>query len=177
MLERGSYMRIILNAGHTRSGAGTGAVGLLIESEESRKIVTLVKHYLRGKGHEVIIDNVDQAKSQGDYLEKVTEYANKFDADMFVSVHFNAGGGHGSECYTWKGRKIDQAVGVCDELNKLGFRNRGVKDGSRLYVIRRTKATALLIEVCFVDSKEDYKLYQKHGINKIAQAITRGILR
>lgn len=170
-------MEIILNAGHTKSGAGTGAVGLLIESEETRKIVSLVKHYLEGKGHTVRVDNVDKAKTQGEYLKAVVERANKYDADLFVSVHLNAGGGRGSECYTWKGKKTAKALGVCEELNELGFRNRGVKDGSKLYVIRKTKATALLVEVCFVDSKEDYSLYRRNGVNKIAQAITRGILR
>lgn len=170
-------MKIVINAAHTLSHAGSGAIGYLIESIETRKIVNAVNRYLTMKGHEVIIDNVDLAKSQGEYLQMVVGQANKHaDADLFVSIHFNGGGGRGCECFTWKGKKTPQSVGVCDELHKLGFINRGVKDGSNLYVIRKTQMPSLLIEVCFVDSRQDYELYKKLGVNAIAQAITRGIL-
>lgn len=170
-------MKIVLNAGHTKSGAGSGAVGYLNESEETRKVVNLVKRYLEGKGHEVIIANVDKAESQSAYLVSVARKANKeIDADLFVSIHFNAGGGHGCECYTWKGKESAAAVGICEELSEYGFRNRGVKDGSNLYLISKTKMPAVLVEVCFVDSMADAKRYKKLG-NVVAQAITRGILK
>lgn len=165
-----------MNAGHTASGAGYGAVGFINESEETRKVVNAVNRYLTGKGHTVIIDNVESAKSQSAYLYEVANNANKHaDADLFVSFHFNAGGGTGSECYTWRGQKTAAAVGICAELNKYGFRNRGVKDGSGLYVISKTKMPAVLVEVCFVDNQADYTLYKKLGVNIVAQAITRGI--
>lgn len=171
-------MKIVLNAGHTKNGAGSGAIGYLNESAETRKIVTLVKYYLRLKGHNVSVVNVDKASSQSAYLSEVATRVNKESGvDLFVSIHFNAGGGTGCECYTWKGKKISAAVGVCEELQKLGFRNRGVKNGSGFYVIKKTKPSALLVEVCFVDSRTDHELYKKIGRYKIAQAITRGILK
>lgn len=171
-------MKIVLNAGHTKSGKGSGAVGFLNESEETRKVVSAVKRYLTGKGHEVIIVNIDKAESQSAYLYGVARKVNQHtDADLFVSVHFNAGGGQGCECYTWKGKKTPPAVGVCSELNKYGFRDRGVKDGSHLYVISKTKIPAVLIEVCFVDNIKDSTQYKEIGVNRIAQAITRGILK
>ena len=167
---------IILNAGHTLSGAGSGANGFINESKETRKVTSLVKEYLTAKGHKVIIDNVDKAQSQSAYLYKVANDANKEGSDLFVSIHFNAGGGNGCECYTWKGQKIPGAIGICNELNKLGFRNRGVKNGSNFYVIKKTKMPAIIAEICFVDSRNDYELYKKLGANKVAQAIARGIL-
>lgn len=171
-------MKIVLNAGHTLSGAGSGAVGYINESKEARRVVNAVKRYLTGKGHSVILCTVDEAKTQTGYLQGVVSKANKHgDADLFVSVHFNAGGGYGTECYTWKGKKTAAAVGVCDEMNEYGFRNRGVKDGSHLYVIKKTKAPAVLIEVCFADSLIDWNCYNRVGVNKVAQAITRGILK
>lgn len=85
-------MKIVLNAGHTKSGAGSGAIGYLNESEETRKIVSLIRYYLRGKGHEVILANVDKAESQAAYLKQVVKKANEHeDADLFVSIHLNAG--------------------------------------------------------------------------------------
>lgn len=171
-------MKIILNAGHTKSGKGSGVVGYINESTEARRIVSLVKHYLTGKGHTVIVVNVDKAESQNAYLKQVVEKANKHaNADLFVSIHFNAGGGYGTECYTWKGKQLPAAVGVCEELHELGFRNRGVKDGSRFYVLRKTKMKAVLVETCFADSLIDWDRYEKAGVNVVSQAITRGILK
>lgn len=171
-------MKIILNAGHTLTGGGTGAVGFFNEAEEARKVVNAVKRYLTGKGHTVVIDNVDKASSQSEYLYRLATAANMHDdADLFLSVHFNAGGGRGTECYTWRGQRLPSAVGICAELNKYGFRNRGVKDGSGLYVISKTTMPAVLVEVCFVDDELDARLYKALGVNMVAQAITRGILK
>ena len=170
-------MKIILNAGHTKSGAGSGAVGFLNESVETRRVVSLVRHYLRGKGHAVIDATIDKVSSQSAYLQAVVNKANAHaDADLFVSIHFNAGGGRGCECYTWKGKKTAAAVGICSELNKYGFRNRGIKDGSGVYVIKKTKPPAVLVEVCFVDYRKDSELYESITVIRVAQAITRGIL-
>lgn len=171
-------MKIILNAGHTESGAGSGAIGFINESTETRRVVNLVRHYLRGKGHTVIVANVDKANSQYEYLREVVKLANEHaDADIFLSVHFNAGGGVGCECYTYKGKKLPAAVGICEELSKYGFKDRGVKDGSPLYVISKTKMPAVLAEVCFVDNKKDCNLYKSVTVNRVAQAITRGIIK
>lgn len=177
MSKRGDIVKIVINAGHTVSGAGTGAVGYINESTETRKVVALVAEYLKAKGHTVVIDNVDKARSQSAYLSQVVKTANKTGADLFVSIHFNAGGGKGVECYTWKGQKVPSAVGVCSELNKLGFRNRGIKDGSAFYVIKKTTMPAVLIEVCFVDNELDARLYNALGVKLVARAISDGITR
>ncbi len=170
-----NIMKIVLNAGHTKSGAGSGAVGYINESTETRKVVALVAEYLKVKGHTVVIDNVDKARSQSAYLSQVVKTANKTGADLFVSIHFNAGGGKGVECYTWKGQKVPSAVGVCAELNKLGFRNRGVKDGSGFYVIKKTTMPAVLVEVCFVDNELDARLYNALGVKLVAKAIANAL--
>lgn len=170
-------MKIILNAGHTLSGGGSGALGYLNESREARKVVSLLEKKLTAEGHTVKAINVDKAKNQSAYLCDVVNEANREEADLFLSIHFNAGGGNGSECFTWKGKKLKEAVGICEELNKLGFKNRGVKDGSSFYVIRKTEMTSILVEVCFVDNIKDYKLYKSIGENRIARAITNGVIK
>ena len=168
-------IKIAINAGHTMYGKGKGAVGYINESEETRKVVSALIPLLEAKGHKVVDATVDTATTQNAYLRKAVEIANKSKADLFVSIHFNAGGGNGCEAYTWKGEKVKQAVSICNELNKRGFRNRGVKNGSSFYVVRNTTMTAILVEICFVDSKRDCDLYKKVGVAKIAQAIADGI--
>lgn len=168
-------MKIALNAGHTASGAGYGAVGYYRESEETRKIVQELIPLLKKKGHTVIDATVDKASTQLDYLQKSVQIANKAKADLFLSVHLNAGGGQGCEAFTWKGHKYKEAVNICKQLCDEGFKNRGVKDGSAFYVIKKTTMTAILLEVCFLDNRKDCELYRQIGVKKIAQAIADGI--
>jgi N-acetylmuramoyl-L-alanine amidase len=170
-------MKVIINAGHTKNGAGSGAVGLLNESEETRNIIRYVSSLLKTKGHTVINATVDKASSQTEYLKQVVKKANNSGGDLFILIHLNSGGGKGCEAYTWKGEKVKQAVNVCEELHNLGFVNRGVKDGSGLYVIKHTTMTAILIEVCFVDGQLDYDLYKKLGVFRVAQAIVKGLVK
>lgn len=165
-------VKICINAGHTLTGKGSGAVGWLNESKENRRVVKYLIEYLEEKGHTVTEATVDKSSN---YLKEVISEANKSGADLFLSVHFNAGKGRGTECYTWKGKKVSSAVKVCDNLSRLGFVNRGVKDGSGYYVIRKSKMTAVLIEVCFVDALDDIRLYKKHGAKGIAKAIAEAI--
>ncbi len=56
------------------------------------------------------------------------------------------------------------------------LRTGGVKISTGLYVLRHTKSPAMLIEVGFVDDKDDADLYNKVGVNAICKAITEGIL-
>lgn len=150
-------MRIGLNAGHTLNGYGSGAVGVLRESDETRRIVNVITPMLKAAGCEVIPCTVDKAGSQNAYLAKVVKMANREDLDWFVSIHLNndkSRKGRGVEVYTYAGRQYPDALEVCEQIAALGFENRGVKAGSGLYVIRKTKAKALLIEVCFVNEPD-----------------------
>ena len=166
-------MRIVINAGHTKFGAGTGAKGNLVESIETRKIAYELMKLLADSRHEVIPAVFDRDDNN---LKAAVDLSNKYKADLFISIHLNAGGGRGCEAYTYKGAKHTQAVNVCQNLNKLGFVNRGVKDGSHLYVVRNTTAKAILIEVCFVDSILDYELFKIIDYEKIAKAIYQAIV-
>nr|DAM46748.1 MAG TPA: Cell wall hydrolase autolysin [Caudoviricetes sp.] len=168
-------MNIGINAGHTKSGAGSGAVGIIKESEHTRVVAAALKRILVGSGVNVRDCTVDSAKSQNAYLVETVRLANGQDLDWFVSIHFNAGGGRGVEVYTYNGRQYQDAVEVCANIAALGFRNRGVKAGTGLYVIRKTKAKSMLIEVCFVDT-EDANHYLQIGAEKIAQAIAAALI-
>lgn len=166
-------MRIVINAGHTKTGVGTGASKYLNESKETRKIAYELMKLLADTNHEVIPAVYDRSSNN---LKEAVTLANNKCADIFISLHLNAGGGTGCEAYTWKGEKLKQAVNVCNNLSSLGFKNRGVKDGSSLYVIKHTKMPAILIEVCFVDNKEDANLFNKIGYSNIAKAIFNAII-
>ena len=157
-------MRIGLNAGHTLSGPGSGTSGVIVESVETRKVCNRVTEMFKACGVEVVPCTVDKAASQSAYLQQAVNMANRTDLDYFISIHFNndkARKGHGVEVYTYKGRQYPDAVEVCEHIAALGFTNRGVKEGSGLYVIKKTKAKSMLIEVCFVNDPDASAYQQK----------------
>lgn len=154
-------------------GAGTGAVGLITESIENRKLVYELCKQLADTDLEVIPAVFDRSDNN---LKQAVNLSNDNLADLFVSIHLNSGGGHGSEIYTWKGNQTSRAKKVIKNLGDLGFANRGIKDGSALYVIKNTKCEAMLIEVCFVGSKTDVDIYRQLGYEKLAKAIVNGII-
>lgn len=164
-----------INAGHTAGGPGYGAVGIIKESEHTRKVAAALRKYLEASGVQVKDCTINAATSQNSYLVKVVELANGQELTWFISIHFNAGGGRGVEVYTYMGRQYGDAVEVCRAIAALGFKNRGVKEGTGLYVIRKTRAKAMLIEVCFVDS-QDANHYLETGADKIGQAIASALV-
>ena len=169
-------MRIGINCGHTISGTpGSGAVGYLNESNETRAVGYALMKLLKEKGYTVYDCTDDNSGSVNANLRAICTLANAQPLDLFLSIHFNAGGGQGSEVYTYGSREIKGAREINAALGRLGFKNRGIKDGSHLYVIRHTNAAAMLAEVCFVDTKTDAELYKSVGVQKIAAAICGAI--
>lgn len=172
-------MKIGINCGHTISGPGFGAVGIIEESENTRLVGYNLMDKLAAAGISVIDCTIDEAESQSAYLAEAVQKANADNLDWFISIHFNASASHegnGVEVYTYEGRQYEDALAVCENIAALGFKNRGVKSGTGLYVIRKTKAKAMLIEVCFCDNEHDVTLYEALGADKIAQAIFDAIM-
>ena len=172
-------MKIGINCGHTISGPGYGAVGIIKESEHTRRIGNALTDQLKAAGIETVDCTIDRADTQREYLQMATALANREDLDWFISIHFNASPGHlgqGVEIYTYEGRQYEEAVNICANFAKWGLKNRGVKKGNGLYLIRKSKAKAMLIEVCFCDNRNDVDLYIAAGAEAAAaEAICKGI--
>ena len=172
-------IRISVNAGHTATGAGYGAEYKgFRESEINRAVVKALIPKLTKLGHTVHNSTVDKAATNQAYLSQVVKSSNQSGAELFLSIHCNASTahtGHGVECWTYKGAQHEAAKRICKNLSSLGYRNRGVKDGSHLYVVKKTTAKAILVELFFLDNYTDRKLYLDHGADKIATAIAEAI--
>ena len=177
-------MKFNVHAGHNPDGKiACGAVGLIKESTEARKVKKEVIRLLRKKGHKVYDCTCTNGTSQTDVLKRIVMKCNKHKVDLDVSIHFNAGAGDkkgngqttGTEVYVYstKSAAHPAAARVDKAITKLGFKNRGVKERKDLYVLRRTNSPAMLIECCFVDDKDDVELYD---YKKMAEAIVAGIL-
>lgn len=172
-----------VHAGHNPDGKkACGAVGLIKESTEARKVKNLVIKYLKAQGHTVYDCTVNDGTSASNVLTKIVSKCNAHKVDLDVSIHFNSGVGDkkgndkttGTEVliYSQTSKAKDEATRICKEIAKLGFKNRGVKIRDELFVLRKTNSPALLIECCFVDDKDDVELY---NADKMAKAIVKGI--
>lgn len=170
-------MIIGVNAGHTMSGQpGCGAIGYLNESDEARAVSKKLVDLLCRAGHIVYDCTNDVASSEISNLQNICFLANAQNLDLFISIHFNAGGGKGCECYTYGAKELPEAIRINQKLSELGFKDRGIKNGSNLFVVRNTRTKSILLEVCFVDNSADAELYQRTGADRIAEAICEAII-
>lgn len=168
-------MKIAVAGGH--SAVARGAVGYLDEYIEDRKVAAALIDELKNRGHSVV-NCSNEKTTQGSELAEECRLANNSGADLFVAIHFNAGGGTGNEVwyYSSSSKSKQYAVKTTAKLaSVVGWRNRGAKATTGLYVLRHTSMPAILVEVCFVDTKSDADTYKKVGYQKIAAAIADGI--
>ena len=170
-------MRIGIDKGHTVQGGGChGACGMVKESVVNRLVGDIVIHQLKSLGHEVIDCSCDYANDPNPQLVAIANKANASSLDIFLSLHLNAGGGIGAEIYTTSGSgastKAKNLINTyCAET---GFRNRGYKTAN-FYVLRNTKAPAMLLEMAFVDTQQDADIINNIGYARIASAIVKGL--
>ena len=176
-------MKINVSPGHGPDGGlGCGAVGLIKESTEARKVTSKVIQYLQMQGHTVYDCTCTENAPAATVLKKIVKKCNENKVDLDVSIHFNSGrkdhkgdgadGGTEVLIFTAGGASEKYAKNIAAAIAELGFRNRGVKLRPELYYLRNTNAQAVLIECCFCDDADDIKLYDA---DKMARAIVKGI--
>lgn len=174
-------MKVLIMAGHSKSGyIGSGASKYLDESNETRRLGLKVVEHLKAIGVNADYICLDKPKTAKYLNEQVALANSKGTYDVVVQIHFNAGSNDpnsnttGTETYyrTSSGKPYSDRVNA--KLSTL-FKNRGSKKDTRgLYWLKYTKCPAILIEVCFVDDKDDAKIYLSN-IDKTARLIAEGI--
>lgn len=112
-------------------------------------------------------------------IEYGVRICNQSGCDLFFSIHMNASkktdAPVGCEIWTYS-EKFKEAENVLKNMTALGFKNRGIKHNKGYFELKNTRCKAMIIEVCFVDSKADVDLLKFHGIKKIAEAIAYGVM-
>ena len=161
--------RIAIDEGHYNYESGAVGFGIK-ECDITHSIAYKLKSKLEKQGHSVLITNGS--------LENRTKMANGWGADIFISLHCNAftGAAYGIEvyCYKFKYRVLADAIYRALLADKRLYRaTRGVKEGD-FHVIRETSMNACLVEMAFIDNKEDNALLLKYQ-DEYATAIARGV--
>ena len=158
-------MRIALTVGHSllkngsytsASGEGSGGVN---EYKYNKKLMKKVKKCLESAGHSVDLyicpEKVFTAASQ----EKSWKLSrlNAKNYDLVVEGHLNCynGKAHGTEVLYVSENGKKYAKRVQKKLVSAGFTDRDVQKRTNLYMLNGTKATTIMTESFFCDSKSD----------------------
>lgn len=170
---------IIVDAGH--GGSDPGAVnGGLYEKAATLAVGRMLQEELKTRGFDVkMTRDVDKDLS----LAERCRIANALPAALFVSIHCNSSNNRdaiGIETYhatTCSETAKRCAANVQTSLiAETEARDRGVKSAA-YYVLKNTKAPAILVEVGFISNQEEKLLLFKSSYQrKLAKAIADGVL-
>lgn len=170
---------VVIDAGHGGSDPGAVDNGLR-EKDITLDIALRTKQLLEEKGFTVIMTRETDVYPS---LKQRTDLANNAKADIFVSIHVNAGGGTGIETWWYsKGpepqKSLELAKSIQSELIKeTKARDREVQDGN-LRVNRESKMPSALVEVGFIDNVNDAaKLKENSYRQQLAIGIALGIIK
>lgn len=166
-------MKYTMSSGH--ADKVRGAKGILDERNEAVKMVDKVASYIKELGEQVEVYHDKTSTTQKANVNGIVSHHNKTKRDLDISIHFNANKETdqpmGTEVLHYNSSSKDMASKLSTAIAKAGgFKNRGAKVRTDLGFLRDTNEPAVLIEVCFVDSKADAELYKKN-FDKICQAI------
>lgn len=180
----GNGITVVIDPGHNYSGVDTGATGNgLREQDITYYIAEKVKPYLEERGFNVVMTRdslYDNCAGETTSASLAYRYnlANNVGADLFVSIHCNAGGGTGTETYYYYGNSEGKRIATYVQNNiidTIGTSNRGVKEAG-FAVLKHTTMTAILIETAFIDTYADAAVLADNGYQwAYAEAIANGI--
>lgn len=152
------------------------------ENEFNKAVVAIVDKELKRHGFKTILVAPTDADTP---LATRVQTANKAKADAYISVHYNAGSGvlnsnqGGIETYFYQGSAQSESLARLihtEMLKGTTQRNRGLKVGNHLYVVKNTNMPAVLLECGFMDNEREALLMIDPAFQKeTADEIVRGI--
>ena len=173
--ESNSY--IYLDAGHGNSGAagydpGAAANGYFA-ANETKELVGKIAYYAQNlyglKVYNGTGSNLNFPDRQGDALKR--------GCTAYLSIHFNAGGGTGTETYASSQYGASGSMKLQDIVHgnlvaATGLSDRGQKDFG--FSVLCGKVPAVLCEIAFIDNASDMYLYKKRE-DQVARALAKSL--
>ena len=194
----GNYKNVVfLDPGH--GGRDPGAVyNGLREKDLNMSIYRKLRSELEKLGYTVLTSR--DSDVYVDYVTERSEMVNKTDADVFISIHFNATGVPGAnrsgvETYIYEPdedikprinkvahddpTRLSESKRLADNIHNsvvsvAGANDRGVH-GSNYAVLRETIKPAVLLELGYIDSPEYKKISDDKYQNKLVEGIVTGL--
>ena len=180
-------IKIYVDQGHNPSNPNTGAEWYGLREQD-------VTYRVGQELYQLLTDNpaftarlsrptpeTQLGTSNATSLSTRTNQANTWGADLFVSLHTNASldtSANGAESLVYRipSTAAEIARSIQSSLTSLtGLRNRGVVARPGLYVLRKTKMPAVLVEMGFLSNPSEAALLnQNPGL--FAEGIYQGIV-
>lgn len=162
-------IKIYIDQGHNPQNPNAGAEGNGYREQDLVYVIGQeLAGILRAEGYDVRLSrptaDTQLGTSNATALAARVEDANAWGADVFISLHANASslsGASGSEAYVFR---LDSAAGelaedILEGLEETtGLPDRGVRQRTNLYVLRRTQMPAVLVELGFITNAGDAAL-------------------
>ena len=194
----GNYKNVVfLDPGH--GGRDPGAVyNGLREKDLNMSIYRKLRSELEKLGYTVLTSR--DSDVYVDYVTERSEMVNKTDADVFISIHFNATGVPGAnrsgvETYIYEPdedikprinkvahddpTRLSESKRLADNIHNsvvsvAGANDRGVR-GANYAVLRETVKPAVLLELGYIDRPEYKKISDDNYQNKLVEGIVTGL--
>lgn len=178
-------VKIAIDAGHGLNTAGKRCLKSLDKNQTrewtlNSRIATKLQELL--KDYDCSTLRTDDTTGKTDVgLQSRCDKANNWDADIFISIHHNAGldgrNGGGTQVYYHGDSKRQQSAkrlydAIVAETKLIGNRSSKVIDNA-FHVVKYNKAPAYLIENGFMDSPQDVPVILSEGH---ADRTAKGIL-
>ncbi len=168
---------IIIDPGH--GGFDPGAVyENRKEKDDNLRLALAVGQELQNAGYQIIYTRTDD---RYDSPYDKAQIANSAGGDLFLSFHRNFAEtpdlyqGVQALVYDKNPLALHVAKNVNENLEEIGFKNLGIESRKELVVLRRTSMPAVLLEVGFINSREDNRLFDQN-FDAIARAIADGVM-
>jgi N-acetylmuramoyl-L-alanine amidase len=177
---------IVIDAGHGGKDPGTYSTReKYYEKDFNLSIVSLLKEALKDDNIKVYYTRLDDETV---YLNPRVSLANELEADLFLSIHFNASeapSARGSEVLyneldtntTYNSKMF--ATHCLDELLRVTKKvNRGLVEGNEMVIIGNAKMPVALVEVGFITNDDELNFLLDISNQKaIADALHQAILK
>lgn len=182
--ENADMVKVALDAGHGINTPGKRTPDGEREWSFNSKVITAAIKYLKDyPGVEVL--RLDDPTGKTDVpLTTRTNKANKWKADILISMHHNANTGKwgnwtGTETYTYLGswKSAERLAGIVQKkmVAVYGLRNRGLKKAN-FHMVRESSMPAILIEGGYMDSTVDIvKLRDDKLLDAAGKAIAESV--
>ena len=167
---------ICIDAGH--GGSDSGAVGNGIKEKDiTLKTALKAGEVLKKQGFDIIFTRVsDNYINLGERCRR----ANSKNADLFISFHTNSAenvNASGTETLCYKKNYLAEIIQKY-LIDRLGTKDRGVKERKDLAVLNGTRMNAVLIEMAFISNFDDAKflkseLFIENCVIAIAMAVCK----
>ncbi|MDA1475428.1 N-acetylmuramoyl-L-alanine amidase [Bacillus changyiensis] len=170
-------VKIFIDPGH--GGIDPGAIGNGLQEKNLTLDIALTLESFLLNEYENVLVQLSRRNDETVSLMQRTDTANNWEADFFLSIHVNAGGGSGFESYIFPDVGIPTTTYqdfLHEEILKVvNFPDRSQKTAN-FHVLRETMMPALLTENGFVDNVDDAnKLKSEFFIDSIVKGHANGL--